>query len=81
VRFRVKKTVPYDVETAKVQYFVQQRTGQSKKYDVVVGLIPMDIVARYEAPFRAAGLQPGLVTTSALAALGLLTERARPPTP
>lgn len=72
VRFRVKKTVPYDVETAKVQYFVQQLAGQSKKYDVVVGLIPMDIVARYEAPFRAAGLQPGLVTTSALAALGLL---------
>lgn len=72
VRFRVKKTVPYDVETAAVQYFVEPRAGQAKKLDVVVGLIPMDIVARYEAPFRAAGMQPGLVTTSSLAALGLL---------
>jgi type IV pilus assembly protein PilM len=76
VRFRVKKTVPYDVETAAVQYFVQPRAGQAKKLDVVVGMIPMDIVARYEAPFRAAGLQPGLVTTSTLAALGLLDGAA-----
>lgn len=72
VRFRLKKTVPYDVETAAVQYFVQQRPHQAKKLDVVVGLIPMDIVARYEAPLRLAGFQPGLVTTSALSALGLL---------
>jgi len=76
VRFRLKKTVPYDVETAAVQYYVQPRPGPSKKLDVVVGMIPLDIVARYEAPFRAAGLQPGLVTTSALAALGLLNGAA-----
>jgi type IV pilus assembly protein PilM len=76
VRFRVKKTVPYDVETAAVQYFAQPRVGHSKKLDVVVGMIPMDIVARYEAPFRAAGLHPGFITTSAMAALGLLNGEA-----
>jgi type IV pilus assembly protein PilM len=76
VRFRVKKTVPYDVETAAVQYFAQPRAGHAKKLDVVVGLIPMDILARYEAPFRAAGLQPGSVTTSTMAALGLLDGEA-----
>jgi hypothetical protein len=32
----------------------------------------MEIVARYEAPFRAAGFHPGMVTTSTLAAMGLL---------
>jgi hypothetical protein len=31
-----------------------------------------DIVVQYEAPFRAAGFHPGLVTTSSLAALNLL---------
>jgi hypothetical protein len=35
---------------------------------------PLEIVARYEAPFRAAGMNPGLVTTSALAALELAPE-------
>ena len=40
-----------------------------KKLDVVVAVAPLEIVARYEAPFRAAGMNPGLVTTSCLAAL------------
>jgi len=40
----------------------------------VVVMAPVEIVARYEAPFRAAGLHPGLVTTSALAALELAPE-------
>jgi hypothetical protein len=41
---------------------------------VVVVMTPLEIVARYEAPFRAAGLNPGLVTTSCLAALELAPE-------
>jgi hypothetical protein len=40
--------------------------------DVVVAVAPLEIVARYEAAFRGAGLQPGLVTTSTLAALRLV---------
>ena len=35
-------------------------------------LTPSEIIARYEAPFRAAGLHPGLVTVSSLATLDLL---------
>ena len=42
--------------------------------DVVVVMAPLEIVARYEAPFRAAGMNPGLVTTSSLAALELAPE-------
>jgi type IV pilus assembly protein PilM len=70
VRFRIRKTVPFDVESAVVQYYVQPRDG--KRLDVVVGVIAMEIVARYEAPFRAAGFQPGLVITSTLATLGMM---------
>ena len=40
--------------------------------EVLAAVISSDIVVQYEAPFRAAGFQPGLVTTSSLAALNLL---------
>jgi type IV pilus assembly protein PilM len=71
VRFRMKKTVPFELESAIVSHY-QQPAGAGEKIDVVVALIPQEIVARYEAPFRAAGFQPGLVTTSALAALHMV---------
>jgi type IV pilus assembly protein PilM len=72
VRFRVKRSVPFDVDSAALSYFAQHVTG--KKVDVVVVLAPLEIVSRYEAPFRTAGMNPGLVTTSALAALELAPE-------
>jgi type IV pilus assembly protein PilM len=71
IRFRLKRSVPFDVETAAVSYFVQPG---AKRVDVVVVMAPREIVSRFEAPFRAAGLNPGLVTTSSLAALDLAPE-------
>jgi type IV pilus assembly protein PilM len=64
VRFRMKKSVPFDIESAAVSYEPQQRKDSRKGVDVLVVAAAMEIVARYEAPFRAAGLHPGLVTTS-----------------
>ena len=75
VRFRMKKSVPYDVESAALSYHAQQSNGHGKKYDVVVAIAPAEIVSRYEAPFRLAAIEPGLVTISALAVLDLLTEK------
>src|SRR5690349_14814655 len=72
VRFRVKGGVPFDVESAAMSYFAQAAGG--KKVDVVVTVAPLEVVSRYEAPFRSAGMNPGLVTTSALAALELAPE-------
>jgi type IV pilus assembly protein PilM len=72
IRFRLKRSVPFDVESAAMSYWVQ--TAADKKVDVVVVMAPLDIVARYEAPFRAAGMNPGLVTTSSIAALELAPE-------
>jgi type IV pilus assembly protein PilM len=74
IRFRLKRTVPFDVESAAMSYWVQ--TAEDKKVDVVVVMAPLDIVARYEAPFRSAGMNPGLVTTSSIAALELAPESA-----
>jgi type IV pilus assembly protein PilM len=72
IRFRSKRSVPFDVESAAVSYWPQP--ASNKRVDVVVVMAPAEIVARYEAPFRAAGMYPGLVTTSALAALELAPE-------
>lgn len=74
VRFRMKKSVPYDVESAALSYHAQEPAGKGEKYDVVVAVAPMEIISRYEAPFRAAAVEPGFVTTSALAALDLVNE-------
>jgi type IV pilus assembly protein PilM len=72
VRFRVKKSVPFDVESAAISYAAQHAGG--KKYEVVVVIAPLEIISRYEAPFRNAGMTPGLVTTSSMAALELAPE-------
>ena len=72
VRFRMKKSVPFDVETAAVSYHAQPHSANDKRIDVVVAIMAPEIVSRYEEPFRAAGYVPGLVTTSALAMLNLL---------
>jgi type IV pilus assembly protein PilM len=66
VKFRLRKSVPFDVDEAALAYFPQS----GKK--VLAVLTPAEIVAHYEAPFRAAGLHPGLVTVSSLAMLELL---------
>ena len=49
----------------------------ARKFDVVVVVAPLEIVARYEAPFRAAGMNPGLVDHVVLAALELAPEAGR----
>jgi len=75
VRFRLKKSVPFDVDTAVVSYVEQPRSSSEKagpKMDILAAVISSDIVVQYEAPFRAAGFHPGLVTVSSLAALNLL---------
>jgi len=72
VRFRLKRSVPFDVEAAVVGYWAQP--GTEKKCDVLSIVAPLEIIARYEAPFRSAGLNPGLVTTSILATLELAPE-------
>lgn len=72
LRFRMKKSVPFDVDSAIVSYTVQARgTGARAKVEVLAALMGSEIVAHYEAPFRTAGFNPGMVTTSSLAALNL----------
>lgn len=73
VRFRIRKSLPFDLEASRLSYHAQ--AAGAGRVDVVVAVAPLEIVARYEAAFRAAGFQPGLVTTSTLAALHLVRDQ------
>jgi type IV pilus assembly protein PilM len=66
LRFRLRKTVPFEIDEAALAYHVQP--GNS----IVAAITPAGTVSHYEAPFRAAGMQPGFVTTASLAMLELL---------
>jgi type IV pilus assembly protein PilM len=69
LRFRLRKTVPFEIDEAALAYHVQP--GNS----VVAAITPAGTVVHYEAPFRAAGMHPGFVTASSLALLELLPPR------
>jgi type IV pilus assembly protein PilM len=67
VRFRLRKSVPFDVEHAGVSY--QMLTESETECKVLAAVIPGLILAEYEASVRAAGYEPGAVLPSSLAAL------------
>ncbi len=71
IRFRLKRSIPFDLGAASVSYYPQAGAG-SKKHEVVAAAAALEIIARYEAAFRNAGFEPGFVTTSTLAALNLV---------
>ena len=73
VRFRLKKSVPFDVEHASLSYQAR-RGGQGMK--VVAAVANAAVVAEYEAAFRQSGYNPGVVVPSTLAALGLVEAAA-----
>ncbi len=69
-RFRAKKAVPFDIDSAVVACHAQPRPG-AKRVDVTAVVLNMDVAGHYEAPFLAAGFQCGFVGVSALSALSL----------
>jgi type IV pilus assembly protein PilM len=74
VRFRLKKSLPFDVDKAKVSYHAQKFTEGVR---VVAAVALASVVEDYESVFRDAGFNPGMVLPSMLAALGA-ADAARP---
>ena len=74
IRFRLKKTLPFDIDSAAVSYFAQP-AEKGAPIEVVAVIVALEIIARYEALFRAMNFHAGEVTTSALAALHLCPPR------
>jgi len=74
VRFRLKKSLPFDVDKAKVSYHAQKIGDEVK---IVAAVAMGTVIESYEAAFREAGFDPGVVLPSTLAALGA-AEGKRP---
>lgn len=74
VRFRLKKSLPFDVDKAKVSYHVQTSLGGLR---LVAAVALTSVVEDYESAFRDAGYSAGIVLPSMLAALGA-AEADRP---
>ncbi len=67
VRFRLKKSLPFDVDKAQVSYHAQT-SGAGMR--VVAAVALTSVVQEYESVFQEAGYSPGIVLPSTLAALG-----------
>jgi len=67
VRFRLKKSLPFDPEEARISYH-SQSTGKGTQ--VVAAVVLKKVLEEYESAFRDAGYSPGVVMPSMLAALG-----------
>ena len=68
IRFRMRKTLPFDIDEAALSYHIQGNR-------IIAAVTPREIIARYEAPFRAAHLHPGFITSASLALLELLPPK------
>ena len=69
VRFRLRKLLPFDADTAAISYQSFQAKGQVR---AVVAAMPMAIRAEYEQAVRGAGYEPGAILPATIAALPLL---------
>jgi type IV pilus assembly protein PilM len=67
VRFRLKKSLPFDPADARISYHAQTT---SKGVRAVAAVVLNPILQEYEEAFRDAGYSPGMVMPSMLAALG-----------
>ncbi len=67
VRFRLKKSLPFDVEKAQVSYHAQPSTTGVR---VIAAVALTSVIEDYESAFRDAGYSPGVVMPSMLAAIG-----------
>jgi type IV pilus assembly protein PilM len=67
VRFRLKKSLPFDVDKARVSFHAQSSATGVR---VIAAVALLTVIEEYETLFRDAGYNPGIVLPSMLAALG-----------
>jgi type IV pilus assembly protein PilM len=67
VRFRLKKSLPFNLDEARISYHAQ--TGGTG-LRAIAAVVLNSVLQEYESAFRDAGYHPGVVMPSMLAALG-----------
>jgi type IV pilus assembly protein PilM len=78
IRWKLKKTVPFDVDTAQIAYQVlgPHKGAEGKGVDILVALSPRSIVQEYEELLERMNLHAGYVVPSTLAAMNLAVSGA-----
>ncbi len=72
LRWKLKKSVPFEVDETLISYMRQ--APREDGVDVVTGLARLRIIREYESLAEAAGLHPGVVQSSSLAAISILND-------
>ena len=67
VRFRLKKSLPFDIDQSTVSF---DRQAADKGLRVIAAVTPRSIIEEYESAVREAGYNPGTLIPSMIAALG-----------
>ncbi len=70
LRWRLKKSIPFDVEETIVSW-MRQRSAEGR-LEIVTAVARQSILREYEAAVEAAGMTPGVVLSSTLATLPLV---------
>ncbi len=73
IRFRLKKLLPFDADSAAVSY--QVMSTDRGVYRVLAAAMPHEVLEEYESAVTAAGYLPGAVLPSTLASLAGLDEQ------
>ena len=76
IRWKLKKTVPFDVDSAQVAFQILGRHNAGQGVDMLVALSPRSIVEEYENLFDSLDIHAGMVLPSTLAALNLFEPPA-----
>jgi type IV pilus assembly protein PilM len=73
IRWKLKKTVPFEIDTAQIAYNVMgtRLSGDNKGTDLLVTLSPRSVIEEYELLMEELGYEAGFVIPSSLAALNL----------
>jgi len=74
VRFRLRKSVPFDADQAALSFQTYRKDGVVR---VLAAVMPREVREEYESAFRSAGYEPGYVLPSTLATLNSV-EADRP---
>jgi type IV pilus assembly protein PilM len=72
LRWKLKKSVPFEADETVISYMRQ--APRESGVDVLTALARLRIIREYEALAEGAGLRPGVVLSSSLAAIALLDD-------
>jgi len=76
LRWKLKKTVPFDVDTAQIAYQVlgPRQAAEGKGVDIIVAVSPRSVVSEYEELLERLDIHAGYVVPSTVAAMNLRPE-------